>query len=210
MRSNTKGASEPEGARERIRTAAIELVAERGVIGATVRAIATRAEVPIGLINYHFGSKDGLLEECDQWLMDRSLAKEDFLARSHPTFDVGQFLGSDDQWKTVMAYYVERMRTQGPAAQKLFDLMVKVTERMLAEGAESGAMRQVSDLTAASAILVAYSAGASIFGRDIARQLGGADLLDRAVTDRYARSSFEIFTHGLFTSDPFSTNDQES
>ncbi len=47
-------------ARERILAAAEELFAEHGYDAAALRAIATRADVPIGLIGYHFGSKLGL------------------------------------------------------------------------------------------------------------------------------------------------------
>jgi AcrR family transcriptional regulator len=51
-------------AQERIRAAAKELLAEtKDADGITVRQIAKRADVGIGLINYHFGSKDSLLAD---------------------------------------------------------------------------------------------------------------------------------------------------
>jgi AcrR family transcriptional regulator len=49
-----------EGARSRILHAAEELFANSGVDGTSVRQIAEKADVPVGLINYYFGSKDGL------------------------------------------------------------------------------------------------------------------------------------------------------
>ena len=51
--------------RERIIAAAIELFAERGYAGASVRDIAARASVTGGLIVHHFGTKAALREECD-------------------------------------------------------------------------------------------------------------------------------------------------
>lgn len=77
MAKQTKGARLPESAQQigeisdptakgsdgtkaRILAGAERLFAERGYDGATVRQIALAAQVPIALINYHFGNKDGL------------------------------------------------------------------------------------------------------------------------------------------------------
>ncbi len=49
-----------EGAQSRILHAAEELFANSGIDGTSVRQIAEKADVPVGLINYYFGSKDGL------------------------------------------------------------------------------------------------------------------------------------------------------
>ena len=51
--------------RDRIRDAAIAAFAERGFDAASLRDIAQRAGVSAALIVHHFGSKDGLREECD-------------------------------------------------------------------------------------------------------------------------------------------------
>jgi AcrR family transcriptional regulator len=48
--------------RDKILTAARELFEEKGFDSTTVREIAAKADVNPALINYHFGSKDGLLE----------------------------------------------------------------------------------------------------------------------------------------------------
>ncbi|WP_275980042.1 TetR/AcrR family transcriptional regulator [Couchioplanes caeruleus] len=56
-------------ARARIRDAAIELFAERGIGGATIRDIAQAAGVSSGLLRHHFGSKEGLRDACDEYAM---------------------------------------------------------------------------------------------------------------------------------------------
>lgn len=48
------------GTRNRILLAAEGEFADHGFDGATVRQIALRADVPVALVNYHFGSKEGL------------------------------------------------------------------------------------------------------------------------------------------------------
>ena len=63
----------PLNAKERILQAAIELLAEFETI--TVRQIAERAEVGIGSINYHFQSKDNLLNEAVGRMMGDQAAR---------------------------------------------------------------------------------------------------------------------------------------
>lgn len=49
--------------RQAIMDAAEELFAERGFFGTSVRAITTKAGVNLAGVNYHFGSKEALIEE---------------------------------------------------------------------------------------------------------------------------------------------------
>ena len=53
-----------EQTRERLLEAARAVFAECGFQGATVREICRRAEANVAAVNYHFGSKDGLLAEA--------------------------------------------------------------------------------------------------------------------------------------------------
>lgn len=48
---------------------AMALFAEKGFDGVTVRDISTAAEVSVGLINHHFGSKEGLREAVDRYFL---------------------------------------------------------------------------------------------------------------------------------------------
>ena len=59
-RGRTGKEEESEGARSRILLAAEELFARNGIDGTSVRQIAEKADVPVGLMNYYFGNKDGL------------------------------------------------------------------------------------------------------------------------------------------------------
>ncbi|MEU4013737.1 TetR/AcrR family transcriptional regulator [Microbacterium sp. NPDC028030] len=57
-----------ERARENILQAAIEVFSERGVSGASIAEITSRAGVAQGLVNYHFGAKDQLVGAViDRW-----------------------------------------------------------------------------------------------------------------------------------------------
>lgn len=61
---------DPEGRRRAILDAATALVVERGVAALTHRAIAARAEVPLGSTTQHFASIDELREAALQQLAD--------------------------------------------------------------------------------------------------------------------------------------------
>lgn len=50
-----------EATRELILARAADLIRDRGYAGLTLRAVADRAEVPLSLVQYHYGNRTGLL-----------------------------------------------------------------------------------------------------------------------------------------------------
>lgn len=56
--------------KERILTAAEELFALHGFAGTSLRQVTTHADVNIAAVNYHFGSKENLVNEVFQRRMD--------------------------------------------------------------------------------------------------------------------------------------------
>lgn len=54
----------------RIRNAALELFAQEGEQRISLRRIATRSGVAVGLIQHHFGTRDGLRAAVDQLVID--------------------------------------------------------------------------------------------------------------------------------------------
>ena len=70
LRTVTNGAA---GAREQIVRAAAESLLESGYAGTSVRAIASRAGVAIGNLQYYFPTKSELLVEAWRYLTARSV-----------------------------------------------------------------------------------------------------------------------------------------
>jgi len=60
--------------RERILAAAFEVAGEVGLHRAAVTTIADRADVAVGNLHYHFGSRDNLLHELMEWVQREALA----------------------------------------------------------------------------------------------------------------------------------------
>ncbi|HEX6299682.1 MAG TPA: helix-turn-helix domain-containing protein [Acidimicrobiia bacterium] len=65
--------------RARIRDAAMIEFADKGSKGATMKSIATAAGVSVGLVQHHFGTKDGLRAACEERVLDLVRFKTDAL-----------------------------------------------------------------------------------------------------------------------------------
>lgn len=62
---------DPASGKDRILICAMELFADRGFDGVTTRDIAAKADVSVGLINHHFGSKEGLRQAVDAYFLEQ-------------------------------------------------------------------------------------------------------------------------------------------
>lgn len=67
--------------RERILAAALEVAGEVGIHRSSVARIAERAGVAVGNVHYHFGSREELLREAQQWVLDELLRQVDEATR---------------------------------------------------------------------------------------------------------------------------------
>ena len=67
---------EPER-RERLLATTLDVVAEVGLAGASLRAIARAADVPLGSLTYHFGSQEKLLTAAFTRHVDAMVARFD-------------------------------------------------------------------------------------------------------------------------------------
>jgi AcrR family transcriptional regulator len=84
--------------RERLRRAAVELIAERGWRAVSTRLVADRAGVTAGLVHYHFASVDALLREAAIGLMRETAGELDALldAAGEPAQAIVLLLGALD------------------------------------------------------------------------------------------------------------------
>ena len=74
--------------KDRILGAAEELFAQHGFAGTSLRQVTSRADVNIAAVNYHFGSKENLVNEVFRRRMDemsaQRLARLETATRQHP------------------------------------------------------------------------------------------------------------------------------
>ncbi len=81
-----------EQTRMRLLDAAREVFSENSFQGATVREICRRADANVAAVNYHFGSKDGLLAEALNFAPLAALQKANFSASECPEIRLRMFL----------------------------------------------------------------------------------------------------------------------
>ena len=92
-----------ENTRIKIADAAWQLFAEKGFEKVTIQDIAASAEVSVGLVYYHFGSKDGLME--------RSLLKFNEVLEQNTHFDDSASAAENIQ--ILIHSYIHEIETAG-------------------------------------------------------------------------------------------------
>ncbi|PWK84831.1 TetR family transcriptional regulator [Lentzea atacamensis] len=183
-------------ARARIRDAALARFGTDGIAGTSVRAVAADAGVSPALVVHHFGSKEGLRQACDDYVLNS--------IRSGSEADT-EALGEILQAATPVRRYLARaLLDDTPAARALFTEIVERTEAWLAAGEEEGWVRSSADARARAVTYVSWLLAPLVLGGQVGRLLGG-DPAETATAVRGARAGLEMLTHGLFTDDRWLT-----
>lgn len=194
---------QPEGpaddltARARIRDAAMDLFAVRGVKGTTIRGVAEAAGVSPGLVQHHFGSKEALRKACDAYAVE---AMKSLKAQAINDGAMGQpgFLGMAVQISTRLQRYVARSMVDGSeTAAALFDELVDYTETALSTGELRGVNRPTTDdLHAYAATMVTMHLGVMVLRDHLSRSLG-VDVLSPEGYPRLTMAILDIYTDTL-------------
>jgi AcrR family transcriptional regulator len=176
--------------RARILAAALEEASDSGIHETSLAAIATRAGVAIGSLNYHFGSREELLRE----LMASLTA--DLMSRLHAT-DASDDRDFFERERAGMQAYLDHLRAN-PAYQRLAgeielheptlyrrtvaDWLERVSGRIRA-GIAGGDLRSMDDAEIAAQAY--FMLGASQFLDHRVRRDGAPYPADEPVVDAY-------------------------
>ncbi|MEU7143858.1 TetR family transcriptional regulator [Nocardia sp. NPDC046473] len=186
----------------RIRDTAIEVFGDEGFqVG--VRAIAKAAGVSPGLVNHHFGSKDGLRAACDERVL-QLIRDEKLKAITSNSLAKGMLaaLAEIELYGPLVAYMVRSLQAGGPMALSLFDHMVEDAETYIQQGVESGAIKPSRDPAARARYLMTLNVGATLLWMQMHQQPG--EKLDfrkaiRELTEELTPPALEFYTQGLLT-----------
>jgi AcrR family transcriptional regulator len=85
--------------------AAIELFAEKGFEGSSIRDLAARAGVNVAMVNYYFGSKDKLFETIVEY-------RASFLREKLDMIEADTRMTEIEKIDAVIDYYVEKLLSQ--------------------------------------------------------------------------------------------------
>lgn len=174
-------------ARARIRDAAIELFAEKGIGGASIRDIAQAAGVSSGLLRHHFGSKEGLRDACDEWALGR-------ISELQIKFAATQVVGAlPPDTISLQRYLVRSLMDGSPTGMKMFAESVdRGGYWMEKSGIES------ADPRAFVAVIAAMKMGMFLMHEQLSDVLG-EDVGEMPGWLRMVRASIEVFERPLLT-----------
>lgn len=178
--------------RARIREAAVRLFADNGIDGATVRDIAAAAGVSPGLVRHHFGSKESLRDACDDYVLNRLVRmKEEAIVSGHLA-DPGFMSAAQPPLLVFYRYLARSMADGSPSSAAMFDEMVELGERWLAQHHPG----EMPDPRAFSALLIAMETGVLFMREQLSRALG-ADIFSPEGHLRLARAKLDFYSHPL-------------
>ncbi len=181
--------------RDRVLGVAITAIGRDGVKETTVRKIAHAADVSAALVLHHFGSKQGLLDACDERVLAVTEAAVAALTESGGNAGVQGFLAIDGATE-ALAYIGRSMQDGGPAGRTWFARMMEMTLDGLRTLESDGAARHSEDPTMRALLLIAMDLGVILL-RPLVTDLFGRDIADPALTERWVREEMDLLSNGV-------------
>ncbi|MEV0622645.1 helix-turn-helix domain-containing protein [Nonomuraea sp. NPDC050404] len=180
-------------ARARIRDAALAEFAERGFKGATMKAVADAAGVSVGLVQHHFGSKEGLRVACDAHVRDTMLGAAGQVqdgAAITPEFIGGMYEASE-----LSVRYLARALVEGsPVAAAMFDEGAESAERFFSETWPDEFPPGEAKVRERAAVMAAMHLGTIVLHEHLSRRFG-TDTLRRANLARFSMAMVDVYAH---------------
>jgi len=182
-------------ARARIREAALRHFAEQGFQRATIRGIAQTAAVSPGLLRHHFGSKDDLRRECDEYVSE-------MLRRINARLldDPGD-VAARRATKRLDRYIARALADGSATAGPIFDEMVTQTEQWLDRADEARSDPPAVDRRIRAGLITAMALGVPLLHEHLSRTMGtdlfgpeGDRLLTLGLLDIYSHSIISTHT----------------
>ncbi|WP_060928260.1 TetR/AcrR family transcriptional regulator [Microbacterium hydrocarbonoxydans] len=185
-------------ARARIRDTAIAAFARDGYDGASLRRIAQEAGVSPALIVHHFGDKNALRAECDDYVVSVFINEEHDLIVA-PTRDrIRTALNDLERYGPYLDYLARMLADGSAAADRLFDSFLANTRDVLDEQKAAGMLEPMSDPEMTIMLLTLMGLAPVVMRAQIARALG-TDQLSPAGLLRTTLPTLELLTHGIYS-----------
>lgn len=194
--------------KQRLVRVAMQLFAEKGFDGVTVRDIAAAADVSVGLINHHFGSKDGLRESVDQYFLAQF---EEVLREDTPrvgSVEAGIDLSTDrveawinrhiDDWDMTKAYMRRALLEGSDWGGNLFERFYSVVRTAVDRMDAQGQLRPDVDRLWLPLLIVYMELGTLLLEPFVERVLGKSGF-DRALWKRRHRAYVDLIVRGAGT-----------
>ncbi|MFJ1767587.1 TetR/AcrR family transcriptional regulator [Amycolatopsis sp. NPDC088138] len=186
----------------RIRNAALEGFAARGVASTSIRDVAAAAGVSPGLVQHHFGTKAHLREAVDEYILDVMAEFSRELASRSEGDEAWPGLGdATTAWvrdnALALRYLARAMIDGDPAAARAFDALVGIARTSwLAPLDRAGALRPEADRDWAAIHAAVFNLASVLLEPAISRQLP-EPFYAPAQLDRWNVATVDLYRNGL-------------
>lgn len=193
--------------RDRLIRVAMQLFAERGFDGITVRDIAAAANVSVGLINHHFGSKEGLREAVDRYFI-KQFEEVLFEERPAAAANIEEGLSQSvewterwidrhiDDWDLTKAYMRRALLEGSDWGASLFERFYQVARTSIDRSDANGLVRADVDRLWLPLLIVYMELGTLLLEPFVERVLGKSGY-DRALWKRRHRAYTDLIYRGI-------------
>lgn len=197
----SRAAAEELSAIDRIRNAALKILATHGASGTSLRAVAAAAGVSLGSVQHHFATKAGLVKAVDDWALAVVVT-----AITQPIPDttpdsvavIGDRVTGMIAEQPVIADYIGRALIDGrPVGEMIFDSLLNSGMARWHRRSERGETRADLDLTWAAINSLVLALGALILRGHIERHLP-EPFTSPAQLERWQGSVNSLLREGLF------------
>lgn len=193
---------EPIG-RERLIRTAFALFAEKGFDSVTVRDIAAASKVSVGLINHHFGSKEGLREAVDEFFIAQF---EDAIAGAAPqpintpedyAVVIDQWIARHEKdWPTIVAYFRRALLEESDWGFSLFQRFYGFVQSSVMRMDAAGQIGSDVDRLWLPFLMMYLELGTMVFDPYIKRVTGKSGY-DRELWRRRHRAYMSLIRRGV-------------
>lgn len=177
--------------RARIREAAMAEFGDKGYQGATMKSIATRAGVSVGLVQHHFGTKDGLRAACDERVLDLIRMKISMLEEGTLTDprSLAALLGMAPR---VQHYMGRALVEDSPGMVEMVDEVMDLTERFLVDFLPERFSRGSTRTRDAAAVMTAVNTSTMVMQNHVARRIGVEPFTEEGLT-QIGRATLDVW-----------------
>lgn len=188
-------------AKARVREAALDLFAEHGFEGTSVRQIAGRAEVSPGLVIHHFGSKQGVRDAVDEAVIAHFDAALDAVPTDESAEVIsraaGEALGSVIASSPTLRAYLRRALLDGsPTGRRVLDRLVEALEHGIEMMADQDMLRAAVVTPWLPYQILFNSLGTLVFEPYLRYRLDG-DAYDADVLAERQAANVELMSRGM-------------
>jgi AcrR family transcriptional regulator len=183
----------------RIRNAALELFAARGAAGTTIREVARAAGVSAGLVQHHFGTKDGLRKAVDEFVVADALSTITGLPESleERSAEFASRMGAVTRDRPAAVLYLARAASEGTELGKsAFREIVDHGVREFRAMEEAGQLGPGLDLEWAVLQMLLFNLSTIMFEPAIEHALGESIMTEEG-RKRVNAAATRLFTAGF-------------